>query len=172
MSTPVLHLVAGPNGAGKSTLVSRVLSPTTRLPFVNADIIAAERWPDAAADHAYEASKIATHIRGDLISRRASFITETVFSHASKVELVDLAVARGYLVHLHTIMVPVEVSQQRHERLWELIVAATERADRAVFYDNTRAKTPFRTVATFARGHLIGAASWPAWTPAPLRRLG
>ena len=57
---PVLHLLAGPNGAGKSTYVHDVLSPATVLPFINADEIA----------------------------DGSSFISETVFSHPSKIELV------------------------------------------------------------------------------------
>jgi len=47
MSSPVLHLLAGPNGSGKSTFVAEVLQEVTHLPFVNADVIAAHRWPDA-----------------------------------------------------------------------------------------------------------------------------
>ena len=57
MPTPVLHLLAGPNGAGKTTFVADILQPITRLPFVNADVIAADLWPDAQAEHAYDASR-------------------------------------------------------------------------------------------------------------------
>lgn len=52
---PVLHILAGPNGAGKTTYVERVLQPSTGLTFINADVIAAQRWPDAQLEHAYEA---------------------------------------------------------------------------------------------------------------------
>ena len=80
---PVLHLIAGPNGAGKTTLATRVIAPVTHLPFINADVIAAQRWPDAQAEHAYDASQVAAEQRRELIGARASFITETVFSHPS-----------------------------------------------------------------------------------------
>ena len=80
---PVLHLLAGPNGSGKTTLARRVLLPATGLPFVNADDIAAQRWPTAQAEHAYEASARAAALREQLLKDRTSFITETVFSHES-----------------------------------------------------------------------------------------
>lgn len=85
---PVLRLIAGPNGAGKTTLATRVVAPTTRLRFVNANVIAAQRWPVAQAEHAYEASQVAAEQRQDLIAARTSFITETVFSHPSKLDLI------------------------------------------------------------------------------------
>ncbi|WP_244301061.1 AAA family ATPase [Leucobacter insecticola] len=81
---PVIHILAGPNGSGKSTFVDRVLRPATNLPFVNADVIAAERWPDAQATHAYEASRAAAEERTQLLLTKRSFITKTVFSHPSK----------------------------------------------------------------------------------------
>lgn len=188
MSSPVLHLLAGPNGSGKSTFVAEVLQPVTHLPFVNADVIAARLWPDAQAEHAYDASRAAADERSRLMAARASFITETVFSHASKVDLVAQATALGYVVHVHVALVPeslpvarvaVRVAQgghdvpeqkirERYARLWPLVAAARDLADRATFYDNSRAASPFRVVATYERGRLVGEPSWPAWTPKAL----
>ncbi|MEY9950573.1 AAA family ATPase [Leifsonia sp. EB34] len=185
---PVLHLLAGPNGAGKSTYVTRLLQPVTHLPFVNADVIAAERWPDAQSEHGYDASRAAAAERERLLAERTSFITETVFSHPSKLELVDEAIALGYLVHLHVILVPVEVSvnrvaervrdgghgvpeqkiRDRYARLWDLIVRARTVADRTEFFDNSSARHPFRRVAVYEHGRLLGASEWPAWTPPEL----
>lgn len=186
---PLLHLLAGPNGAGKSSYVRDVLTPATGLPFINADQIAAERWPDAQAEHAYEAAQIAEAQRRDRIAERASFISETVFSHPSKVQLVADAVAAGYLVHLHVIIVPVELAVQRvlervhrgghavpeqkirerYARLWDHIAAAMHIADVTEVFDNSRADAPFRICALIEHGTLIGSASWPAWTPTALR---
>ena len=95
MSTPALHVLAGPNGAGKTTFIERVLRPTTGLGVVNADRIAADTWPGAEREHAYEASRLAADQRAHLLTERHSFITETVFSHASKLDLVDRACATG-----------------------------------------------------------------------------
>jgi predicted ABC-type ATPase len=190
LSTPVLHVLAGPNGSGKSTFVARVLQPVTHLPFVNADEIAAERWPGAELEHAYQASRAAADQRRQLLARGESFITETVFSHHSKLALVTQAVALGYLVNLHVMLVPADLAvarvaervrrgghqvpeekiRERYARLLKLVVDARALADRSTFYDNSRASTPFRIVATYERGRLVGQADWPAWTPTVLTR--
>lgn len=186
---PLLHLVVGPNGAGKSSYVRDVLAPTTGLPSINADDIAASLWPDAQAAHAYEAAQIAEARRRERIAGRKSFISETVFSHPSKVQLVSDAVDAGYLVHLHVVVVPVELTVQRvlervrrggHEvpeqkirdryaRLWVHLGAAIRIADVAAMLDNSSARAPFRLCASFEHGVLIGSSSWPKWTPRALR---
>jgi len=192
VSTPVLHLLAGPNGAGKSTLAERVIVPVTKLPFVNADVIAAREWPGSEPEHAYDASRRAAAIRTKMLERRASFVTETVFSHASKVDLVRLAVQRGYVVHLHVVLVPLDLSvarvdervrrgghtvptnkiRARYERLWELVARAAGDADRTFFYDNSSASQAFREVARLDRGVLVGSAGWPRWAPTAVTALG
>ena len=185
---PVLYLLAGPNGAGKSSYVHDVLGPTTSLPFINADEIAAEMWPGAQTGHAYEAAQLAEAQRREKIAEGSSFISETVFSHPSKIDLVSDAVDAGYLVHLHVFMVPVELTVQRvlervrrgghavpeqkirdrYERLWDHICKAIRIADVAEVFDNSSASAPFRLCASFEHGQLIGPPSWPTWTPAAL----
>lgn len=185
----LLHLLAGPNGAGKSSYVRDVLAPATGLPFINADEIAAERWPDTQAAHAYDAARIAEAQRRDRIAEGASFISETVFSHPSKVQLISDAVDAGYLVHLHVMLVPVELAVQRvldrvrrgghtvpeqkirdrYERLWQHVGKAIRIVDLTEVLDNSSARTPFRLCASFEHGELIGAPIWPTWTPAALR---
>ena len=109
-----LDLVAGPNGAGKSTFVERQLAKL--LPgsvFVNADEIAKQRWPDDPSAHAYEAAIVAAETREKLIELGRPFIAETVFSHPSKLELVDAAHGAGYTVVLHVLLIPEELAVQR-----------------------------------------------------------
>lgn len=186
---PILHLLAGSNGAGKSSYVRDVLMPTTHLSFINADEIAAKTWPDAQAEHAYEAARIAEAQRRDRIADGASFISETVFSHPSKVQLVADCIEAGYLVHLHVITVPIDLTVQRvlervrrgghavpehkirerYERLWGNVSAAIRLADTAELLDNSSARIPFRLCARYEHGALIGSPSWPEWTPAALR---
>lgn len=186
---PLLHLLAGPNGAGKSTYVYDVLVPSTGLPFINADEIAAARWPEAQAEHAYEAARIAETQRREKIAAGESFISETVFSHPSKVQLIEDTADADYLVHLHVVIVPVELTVQRvlervrrgghsvperkirdrYERLWDHVARAIQVADVTEVLDNSRARTPFRLCASFERGTPIGRSSWPAWAPAVLR---
>lgn len=185
---PVLHLLAGPNGAGKTTYVRDVLSPATRLPFINADVISAERWPESQVEHAYEAAQVAEAERRARMAAGDSFISETVFSHASKVELLADASALGYLVHLHVILVPVELAVQRvaervrrgghavpeskirgrYDRLWGHIAAAIKVADVTEVLDNSSPRTPFRTCATYAHGTAVGVPDWPRWAPVSL----
>ncbi len=98
---PVLHLIAGPNGAGKSTLYRYLIEPRyPDLPFINADLYeqaklqhvgnpqqrseAARAWADAEREAQLKAGR--------------SFVSETVFSHPSKLELVRRAQAAGFEV--------------------------------------------------------------------------
>lgn len=174
--------MAGPNGAGKSTFVRYSLAPS-RLGtvFVNADVIAAQRWPDDPAAHAYEASRAAAQLRSTLLATGESFITETVFSHPSKLDLIDEAQAAGYDVSLWVLMVPVDMSvarvaqrvedgghsvpeekiRQRHDRLWRLVAQATLRAEVTTFLDNTA--DPRVVVASFAHGLARQVPRWPPW---------
>lgn len=183
-----LDLVVGSNGAGKSTFVELTLAPLLPgSPFVNADEIARRRWPQAPAEHSYEAARIAADTRHKLIELGESFIAETVFSHPSKLELVDTAQAAGYTVVLHAVMVPEDLAvlrvqhrvragghhvpedkiRERHQRLWPLVATAAARADTATFYDNSAARGP-RIIAQLAGGFVVGSPEWPAWAPRTL----
>ncbi|WP_308465718.1 zeta toxin family protein [Rathayibacter soli] len=188
MTSPVLHVLAGPNGAGKSTFVQAVLQPITHLRFINADEIAAQQWPGEESEHAYEASTAAAAARDDTISHRHSFITETVFSHPSKIALIKQGISAGYIVTLHVMLVPEDVAvlrvayrvalgghtvpetkvRERYRRLWSLVAVARDLADRSIFYDNSRASTPFVPIASYDNGRLVGDSAWPVWTPAEI----
>ncbi|WP_027504859.1 zeta toxin family protein [Rhodococcus sp. UNC23MFCrub1.1] len=185
---PVLHLLAGPNGAGKSTFFARVLAPVTHLPFVNADEIATENWPGDEQAHAYDASRLAAEQRVALLAQAASFVTETVFSHPSKLDLIETANEAGYLVTLHIVAIPVDLAvarvvnrveigghsvpeakvRQRYVRLWPLVRSAIDVVENARVYDNTNASNPFRVIARYDHGRLVGDPSWPSWAPAAL----
>lgn len=191
-SDPALHVLAGPNGAGKTTFVELVLQPVLHLPFVNADVLARQRWGDDAEAHGHEASRLAAAERHELLERRASFITETVFSHPSKVDLLRTAASAGYLVTLHVVLVPVELAvarvasrvqhgghsvpedkvRQRYARLFAHVREALALCDEAYAYDNSLARTPYRRVASFSHGRPAGTPAWPSWTPDDLRGPG
>lgn len=190
MPEPVLHVIAGSNGAGKSSFYERVLAPST-LEFVNADTIAAEQWPGDEATHAYEAAQLAAERREELLSARRSFVTETVFSHESKVKLIRLASQSGYFVMLHVIIVPETLAvarvqervahgghsvpedkiRSRHQRLWGHLVNAIPIANETRVYDNSLARQPFRTVAIFRNGVLVRRLHWPSWVPPELTAI-
>ncbi len=186
MRTPVLHLIVGPNGAGKTTLFERVIGPATGLEFVNADLIAAERWPGSQPQCAYEAAKLAAAHRDQLIAARGSFATETVFSHPSKLRMLERARSAGYRTYLQVVLVPKALAvarvrkrvesgghgapqdkiEERFDRIWPLVAAAVKVADEATVYDNARGS--LLVVARYASGRLVGTPDWPAWTPAEL----
>ena len=192
MSDTVLHLLAGPNGAGKSTLYSTIIGQATQLEFVNADLISAQLWPDDPVDKSYEAAVIAAERRSEMIEHKVSFVTGTVFSHESKLQLVNAAMSAGYLVTLHVVLIPKALAvarvanrvkagghtvpenkiRERYWRLWPLVTSAIGLVGSATVYDNSQAGTPFRVVASFEHGCVVGGPVWPAWTPQPLRKAG
>ncbi len=183
-----LDLVVGPNGSGKSTFVELILAPNRPgVTFVNADVIAAQRWPQDPSAHAYEAAEVAAQTRARLLEVQEPFIAETVFSHPSKLDLVDAALSAGYTVALQVLLVPEELAVQRvahrvasgghavpeekirtrFARLWPLVATAIERADVARLWDNSRREGP-EEIALFAGGLPVGGCQWPPWTPAEL----
>jgi predicted ABC-type ATPase len=180
-----LDLVVGPNGAGKSTFIRLVIVPTwPAATIVNADEIAALRWPDDPSAHAYDAARIAAETRTRLIELGRPLIAETVFSHPSKLDLVRQASQAGYAVALHVLMVPeylsvarvayraaagghdvpVEKIRLRHRRLWSIVAAAVPLADSATFWDNSRRDGPC-IVGLFSEGLAVGYPDWPSWAP-------
>jgi predicted ABC-type ATPase len=186
-----VDVIAGPNGAGKTTLFELVIEPDRPgLPFVNADRIAAQRWPGEELEHSYEAASIAAATRSQLIAARLDFCTETVFSHESKVELVAAAKAAGYDVVMHVVMIPLELSgprvcarvdagghtvpaeklADRYLRLWPLVAAAAVHCRRVVFYDNAHDDGPVE-VASYRNGIFDYPPRWPGWAPGALTSL-
>lgn len=186
-----LDLVVGPNGSGKSTFVSETLSlHLPRSVFVNADVIARDRWPDAPEAASYEAAKIAETLRTTLIDSGRSFIAETVFSHPSKLELISRAQRARFLVVLHVMIVPEELAVQRvrrrvhagghavpetkirerYTRLWPLVATAIAQSDEATVYDTGSSVAPQVTVEFFSSA-AVGQVQWPTWAPEPLVAL-
>jgi len=183
-----LDLVVGPNGAGKSTFVRLTLAGrVARSVFVNADEIAARRWPDDQMAHAYEAATLAAETRTRVIETGRALIAETVFSHPSKLGLIREALAADYYVALHVLMVPEQLSVARvqarvvagghdvpidkivarHRRLWDVVVEAVPMVQSATFWDNSTRQGP-EIVALFGDGFPVGDPAWPEWTPPAL----
>ena len=162
MPSPLwFHLLAGPNGAGKSTLYRAlvregILGPP--LEFVNADLHerahlqhmtdpqqrseAARAWAEAR--------------RTALMDARTPFASETVFSHPSKLRLIDTAQRHGFTVALYIVAlddparlparvaqrvregghpVPVERILARYPRTMEYLAQGLRQADVAYLYD-------------------------------------
>lgn len=179
-----MHLLAGPNGAGKTTFHEYILGPATHLPSINADHIALREWPGDEEAHGHEAAAMAQTAREQAMARGESFITETVFSHPSKLDLIEAAQAENYWVSLHVMLVPEALTvvrtrlrsgqgghsvpevkvRQRYRRLWPLIERAIEMADEVFVYDNSSARKPFRIVARYQGGEAL-MEDFPGWSP-------
>ncbi len=103
---PVLHLIAGPNGAGKSTLYRYLVQPRYPvLPFVNADLYERDHLAHMADPLARSqaARAWADATRERLLAEGGSFVSETVFSHPSKLDLLRDARVRGFEVALYVV---------------------------------------------------------------------
>ena len=105
LAKPVFYLLAGPNGAGKSTLyraaVAEKLVPGD-AEFVNADLHEAASLQHIAdlQQRSEQARLWAEERRAELLLARRSFVSETVFSHISKLALIQEAQQKGFVVVL------------------------------------------------------------------------
>lgn len=178
-------VLAGPNGAGKSTLYKTRVAPSFAGPFINADVIQRDKLRDPSPQASYEAARIASSRRADYIAQRQDFATETVFSHPSKLDLVDDARAAGFtVVMLHVgvdkpelsvarvvarvteggHVVPEHKVRTRYERGAPLIRAAVLKADRGMVFNNSGLNRQPIHCLTFTSGSLSFALPrLPAW---------
>ena len=126
MAQPVFYLLAGPNGAGKSTLfhaaVAEGLIPA-EAEFVNADIFEAAHLqhlgnPQMRSEQARE---WADGRRAALLQAGQSFVSETVFSHESKLALIEHAQHCGFAVVLLVVCLddPKRLLDRVHQRVQE-----------------------------------------------------
>lgn len=110
MRPPIFHLLAGPNGAGKSTLYRALADSGTigrELEFVNADLYERDHLQHIAdpQQRSEAARDWADRQRAALLNAKVGFVSETVFSHASKLSLISHAQALGYQVALYVVSV-------------------------------------------------------------------
>ncbi len=183
--TPTMIVLAGPNGAGKSTLYAARVAPSFAGPFINADIIQRDELRDASPEASYEAARIASSRRAECLAQGRDFVTETVFSHPSKLDLIDEARTNGFTVIVMHVgidsaelsvarvgarveegghIVPEDKIRARYERGAPFIREAVLRAGRGLVFDNSRLNQPPRHCLTFANGRLIFALPHlPSW---------
>ena len=194
---PLLIILVGPNGAGKTTLYEQRLRGLP-LPFINADSIARALYESGAptGDETERlAAQLAEQRRQDLISRKESFITETVFSDpvGAKVAALKAAQAAGYLIVLLFVCVtsaelsalrvqtrvlagghdvPPDRIAPRYERMRKNVRAALAFVDYAILLDNSALDHPLRPVAVVSHGRIVEhATSLPWWAAEVLSGL-
>jgi predicted ABC-type ATPase len=176
---PIVIALAGPNGAGKSSFY-RIYLEKSRLPFINADVIALRTGVDA-----YKAAELAEDIRQSLLAHRESFIFETVFSDpvGAKLQSLKQAQVAGYTVLLvfigvdspetSAVRVDMRVSKGGHDvphnKLLERFARVMRNLERALaelenvrVYDNSDLDMPYRMVASRDEGQNV-----VVWDPIP-----
>jgi predicted ABC-type ATPase len=162
LNRPVFYLLAGPNGAGKSTLYKALKAAgkiAANAEFVNADLYEAAHLQHI--EDPLKRSEIARDWadarRAQLIAQGKSFVSETVFSHASKLSLIKAAQTKGFFVLLLVVAldqperllvrvsqrvlegghnVPAERILARYPRTLSLLVQAVRMADAALLHDS------------------------------------
>jgi predicted ABC-type ATPase len=167
-----LVALAGPNGAGKTTFFYAHLR-LTGLRFINADEVARELEIDA-----YEAARVVTELRQQLVRHRESFVFETVFSDpvGDKLAFLKTAAQSGYTVVLCFIgisgpdtseqRVAMRLSQGGHDipseklaarfpRTMANLQAALHEIPYIIILDNDNLAAPFQTVALIENGRRI-----------------
>lgn len=184
MNDKQLWLLTGGNGAGKSTFYRTQLQPLG-IPFVNADLIARELFPEAPEMHSYQAASIAEELRSGLLTEGQTFCFETVFSHPSKIDFLARAKALGYqtiLVFIHLCTpslnkarisqrmtegghyVPDGKVESRIPRTLDNIRTAILLADDCYLLDNSSTTRPFAQIAHLHHGTLVHAQQpLPEW---------
>ncbi len=178
---PIIVALAGPNGAGKSTFYHAHLKPAA-LRFLNADEVSRELGVGA-----YEAARVVTDLRQQLVNHLESFVLETVFSDpvGDKLAFLKAAAQSGYTVVVCFIgisspekseeRVAMRVSQGGHDVATEKLVsrfprtlanlkAAIRELPYVMVLDNDDLRTPFRRIALFADGRRVWSAKqMPEW---------
>jgi predicted ABC-type ATPase len=182
---PTMFMIAGPNGAGKSTLYETRIKPKTEAPFINADKIQKNELDDQSVAGAYKAAEIAEERRREHLVSGKSFVSESTFSHPSKLELLSDATAAGFRVVLYHVNVknadlsvervsrrvrqgghdvPEDKIRERYERNQSLIRKAALQADRTFIYDNSIIGKPPRLLIELRAGDVHRVAeNIPEW---------
>lgn len=123
-----------------------------------------------------------------MLAQGADFVTGTVFSHPSKLDLVRDARERGYTVWVMHVgvdspdlsvarvayrvgtgghAVPEAKIRERYDRAARLIPMAVKLADKGLVYDNSAAAQSPKLVLTYDQGRLVTVRPGP---PAWIRR--
>ena len=154
---PVFYLLAGPNGAGKSTLYKALVLAGTvpgTAEFVNADLYEAEHLQHIVSPQARseQARLWADARRAALLNAGQSFVSETVFSHASKLALIQEAQMKGFFVML------VVVALDQPERLLARVAQRVAEGGHPVPAERILTRFP-RTLANLTQGVRLADAA-------------
>ena len=183
---PVLFILAGPNGAGKTTFFDIRLAPRLdgAVEFVNPDrlIFGELGRPAINLEESMRGQALADARRDSLMRLQWSFVTESTFSHPSKLDLIHAARRQGYKIVVHHVgvanadisvvrvvarvgegghPVPEDKIRGRYKRNRDLIREAVLGADLGFVLDNSSLNDPLRLVYQFVCGQLAHADPHP-----------
>jgi predicted ABC-type ATPase len=158
LSTPIFHLLAGPNGAGKSTLYKALVQDqhiSADLVFVNADLYERAHLQHISDPEARsEAARAwADQTRADKLGQGESFVSETVFSHESKLMLIQNALDHGFVVALYI------VALDDPQRLITRVAQRVKEGGHAVPPERVLARYP-RTLNNLIKAVRLASASY------------
>jgi predicted ABC-type ATPase len=155
---PLLTVFAGPNGSGKSSLTRHLQAAGYDFgEYINPDDIAVT-LVGSYLSRVREAQAVADARRADAIAAKRSFSFETVFSHPSKLVVLDEARRSGFevtlffigvddpIVNIERVKARVELGGHdvpedrivaRYHRTMRMLPEMLKRVDRAWIFDNT-----------------------------------
>ncbi len=178
-------MLAGPNGAGKSTIYEHIVRHKFNAPFINADHIQKQELDDQSMQGAYQAAKIAEQRRQFHLKNNLSFVSESTFSHPSKLDLITTAKQADFRVILYHVNVktpelsiarvasrvvqgghnvPEDKIRARYQRNQALIKQAVLGADVGFVYDNSALNQVPELCLTLRHGRIVQRANaLPNW---------
>ncbi len=169
-----LHFIVGPNGAGKSTIYKNFILPHVKDVFINADDIQRDELKDSSLEGSKNAARIANERRDHALKHKQSFVTESVFSHISRLEILRTAIDQGFNIFLYYVSlekpelcvarvqtrtekgghnIPEDKIKARYERNGPIIKSAISLAHFSVVFDNTEVSNPLQQLV-FRNGNL------------------
>jgi len=169
-----LWILAGGNGSGKTTFYNTRLK-SKGIIFVNADLIAKEQFPEATLEASKKAQAEAQKLCHQYLENGVSFCFETVFSHESKLELLQKAKTLGFeinLVYIHLDdeilnvarvlqrvkdgghSVPEDKIKSRIPKTHQNMKKAITIVDNALILDNSDPDDPFKVLCKKAKNQI------------------
>ena len=175
MTQPFLLMVAGPNGSGKTTLTATLREAGIKFGRLHQSGRHRGGTIRRLRQESFEAQKTADKMRDKCLDEGVSFSFETVMSHPSKLEILQRAKSRGFLVIVYFVStsdprinvarvaqrvasgghdVPEDRIIGRYARAMAQLPDAIAASDRTYLFDNSDLKneegdTGLRWVASF-----------------------